>query len=106
MGLAQQAFYIMDVSLLATTNPNRQRRDTEGAERRRGAGKSLRSAKGGVLSDSLSRSAEVLAVRVEDFDVAEEGGLGLDLGAVTNDDDLHVGGVEIFAGGGEEIVRS
>src|SRR5271155_718668 len=47
--------------------------------------------------------SEALALGVVDFEVAEEGGLWFDLGAVADDYDLHVCGVEIFAGGFEQI---
>src|SRR5579859_1201661 len=43
------------------------------------------------------------ALGVEDFHFAEEGGLRFDLGAVAGEDDLQVGGVEVFAGGREQL---
>ncbi len=42
---------------------------------------------------------------VVDVEVAEEGSLRLDLGAVADHHDLHVGGVKIFSRGSEQIVR-
>src|ERR1700680_2801972 len=48
---------------------------------------------------------KALAVGVVDIEVAEESGLRLDLGAVADHYDLHVGGVKIFSRGGEQIVR-
>jgi len=44
---------------------------------------------------------EFVALSVEDFKITKELGLVFDLGAVADDDDLHVGGIEIFAGGGQ-----
>src|SRR5271156_393435 len=38
-------------------------------------------------------------------DFAEEGGLGGELGAVADDDDLRVGRIEVAARGGEDVVR-
>ena len=43
---------------------------------------------------------------VEDLDFAEEGGLGFDLRAVAREDDLHIGGVEIFSRRREHFFRS
>ena len=41
-----------------------------------------------------------IALGAEDFDFAEEGGLGFDLGAVAGEHDLQVGGIKVFSRGG------
>ncbi len=46
---------------------------------------------------------KLIALGVVNFEIAEEFGLVFDLGAVADDDDLHVGGVEVFAGSGEQV---
>ncbi len=46
---------------------------------------------------------EPLALRIEDFEITEEGGLRLDLSAVADHHDLHVRGIEIFARRFEQI---
>ncbi len=46
---------------------------------------------------------QLLALVVEDLQVAEQGGLVFDLGAVAYNYDLHVGGIEIFPGGGHQV---
>lgn len=58
-------------------------------------------------SYSLSRNGllQTFALGVVDFGFTEEAGLGFDLGAVADDHDLHVGGIEVFAGGFEQIGR-
>ena len=41
---------------------------------------------------------------IEDLDFSEEGGLGFDLSAVTGEDDLQVGGIEIFSRDREQLL--
>ena len=52
---------------------------------------------------SFNCSLQAASLRVVNFEVAEEGGLRFDLRAVADDDDLHVGGVQILARRGEQI---